>query len=437
MKVYKTNYRYGELKTIISEVHLDSEEYLEWGLINLYPEIKYQTFYGFGGAVTESSAYAYSLMNEEDKKAFIKAYYGEDGLKYNYARLHIDSCDFCLGNYSAKELPDDEFSLERDKQYIIPLLKEIEKTKKLKYMMSPWSPPGYMKTTGKRNGGGKLLKQYYSAWAEHVATYLAKYIEMGFDVSMVSVQNEANANTRWDACTYTAEEEGVFLRDYLYPELKSRGLEDIKRIIWDHNRERAYERLRDTLEVVGNTNCIDGVAYHWYSGNYFENLQMIYERYPNIISIMSEGCIEAYHNYKEENAWAYAERYAYNILSCLKNGCNLFLDWNILLDNKGGPNHVGNYCAAPMMLDENNRLTKKIMFDMIGHFSKYIQVGAKRIGISGYTDKLDYVAFKNPNGEFVVVVLNRRDEDLEFYLRINNKHTKIEIPQKSIITLVE
>ncbi len=438
MKIYKTNYRYGERKTEMFEGQFDVEEYQEWGLVNLYPEVKYQTFYGFGGAITEAAAYSYSLLNDEDKKQVIQGYYDENGLNYAYGRLHIDSCDFCLGNYCAKETPESEFSLERDEKYILPFVREIERTRKLKYMMSPWSPPAYMKSTGQRNGGGKLLKEYYPDWAGHICTYLEKYIEMGFDISMLSVQNEPNAALRWDTCVYGTEEEGDFLLHYLYPELERRGLGHIKRLIWDHNRERTYERLRDILRIAGSTDCVDGVAYHWYSGDYFENLQMVYELYPDKLSVFSEGCVE-YSGYSKDadKEWIHAEKYAYNILNCLKNGCNLFLDWNILLDNKGGPNHVGNYCAAPMMLDENNRLTKRVTYDMIGHFSKHLQAGAKRIGISGYTDKLDYVAFENPDGRLVVVVLNRQEEDLDFYLRKDNKHTRIEIAKKSILTLVE
>lgn len=438
MKVYKTNYRYGIRKTETFDIELDVQDNQEWGLINLYPEVKYQTFYGFGGAITEAAAYSYSLLNDEDKKQVIQGYYGENGLNYMYGRLHIDSCDFCLGNYCAKETPESEFSLKRDEEYVIPFLREIEKTKKLKYMMSPWSPPAYMKTTGKRNRGGKLLKEYYTDWAEHICTYLERYIEMGFDISFLSVQNEPNATLPWDTCVYSTEEEGDFLINYLYPELEKRDLGHIKRLIWDHNRERTYERLRDILKIAGNINCVDGVAYHWYSGDYFENLRMIYDLYPDKLSVFSEGCVE-YSGYSKDTdkEWIHAEKYAYNIIGCLKNGCNLFLDWNILLDNKGGPNHVANYCAAPMMLDENNRLTKKVMYDMIGHFSKHIQPGAKRIGISGYTDKLDYVAFENPDGKIVTVVLNRQEEDLDFYLRKNNKHTRIEIKAKTIETIVE
>ncbi len=437
IKIYTTNYRYGERQTEISEWEFNSEEYQEWGLLSLYSEVKYQTFYGFGGAITEAAAYAYSLLNDKDKEQVIQGYYGEKGLNYTYGRLHIDSCDFCLENYCAKETPESEFSLKHDEEYVIPFLREIEKTKKLKYMMSPWSPPAYMKTTGKRNGGGKLLKEYYAAWAEHICKYLEKYIEMGFNISLLSVQNEPNATLRWDTCVYTTEEEGDFLVNYLYPELQKRNLGHIKRLIWDHNRERAYERLRDILKIVGSVNCVDGVAYHWYSGDYFENLQMVYELYPDKLSVFSEGCVE-YSGYSKDTdkEWMHAEKYAYNILNCLKNGCNLFLDWNILLDNKGGPNHAENYCAAPMMLDENNRLIKKITYDMIGHFSKHIQVGARRIGISGYTDKLDYVAFENPDGRIITVVLNRQEENLYFHLRKNNKHTKIEIKAKTIQTIV-
>ncbi len=434
MKLFKTTYKTEILTTEEYELEFENDTEAEDGNVNIYPEVKYQTFHGFGGAVTEASAYAYSFLSEDDKKAFIEGYFGKDGLNYSHGRLHLDSCDFSLSNYSAKENADSEFSLERDEKYILPLLREIEKSKKLKYMMSPWSPPAYMKTNGEKNHGGKLKKEFYAEWASYMCTYIEEYIKMGFDISMLSIQNEPMATQTWDSCIYSAEEEAEFLSDYLYPEMKKRGLSDVKRLVWDHNRIRVYERFNDIVKAAGGTEGIDGYAYHWYCGDYFEHLQMLREIYPDMLSVFSEGCVE-YSNYKKGDSWVHAEKYAYNILNCLKNGCNLFLDWNILLDNIGGPNHVGNYCDAPMMLDEENNLKKKPSYYMIGHFSKHINAGARRVAISSYTENLDYVAFENPNGEIVAVILNRQDREQKFVLRANGKSKELSLDAKSILTV--
>ncbi len=435
MKIYCTNYSNDKISqnTIIKE--FDTSNLKERLMINIYPEVEYNTFLGFGGALTEAAAYAYSLMNNQEKEKFIEACYGESGLGYKFGRLSVDSCDFALGNYCAKQSEDSEFTLENDERYILPLLRDVEKTYKLRYMLSPWSPPAYMKDTKERNKGGKLLPEYYQAWAEHFCTYIEEYIKMGFDISCLSVQNEPNATQRWDSCIYTPSEEAKFLSDFLYPEMKKRGLDGIARLVWDHNRERLYERLRDIMAEVSDRESVSGVAYHWYSGDHFENIRIANDMFPNMLSVFSEGCVE-YSHFGKNQETVHAEKYAYNILNCLKNGCNMFLDWNVLLDSMGGPNHVGNFCAAPIMLDSHNNLSYHSSYYAIASFSKYIKQGAVRLGTSSFTDELENVAFKNPNGEIVIVLLNRREYSIDFNLRMNNTYTELNIPAKSIYTIV-
>lgn len=433
MKIYEHLYGNNQIKVNEYDSALDRTEYTQDDLINIYPELEYDEFMGFGGALTESSAYCYSLLSEEDKKQFVEDYFGKNGLGYTNARLHIDSCDFCLSNYCAKESENSEFTLERDEKYIIPLLYDVEKVRKLRYLVSPWSPPAYMKDTKKRNGGGKLLHEYYSAWAEHYCHYIEEYLKMGFDIEYLTVQNEPLASHTWDCCVYTTEEEGEFLSDYLYPEMKKRGLDGIRRLVWDYNRVRLYERLRNIVDYVKNKESVSGVAYHWYHGDHYEQIKMVHDRYPDMLSVFSEGCVE-YSRFGVGAETEHAEKYAYNILYCLKNGCNLFFDWNVLLDSKGGPNHVGNMCASPIMLDENNSPIKHPSYYIIGSFSKHIKPGAHRIALSSFTDELDHVAFKNPNGQITVVVLNRREKDIPMKLRLNSHYCNFTVRSKSVVT---
>ncbi len=435
MKIFSTLYGDNKIVQSVDTKEFDLTEYRQSILVNIYPDVEYSAFYGFGGALTESSAYCYSLLSDDEKSKFIESCYGQDGLGYKYARLHIDSCDFCLSNYCAKESEDSEFTLVRDEKYVLPLLRDIEKTQKLSYLMSPWSPPAYMKDSKDRNRGGKLLKEYYGAWAEHICTYIEKYIKMGFDIKYLTVQNEPIAAQKWDSCVYTAAEEADFLSNYLYAAMKARGLEEVKRLIWDHNRERMYERLRDIMAAVSDKESVSGVAYHWYRGDHFEQLRMVNEQYPDKLSVFSEGCVE-YSHFGQGQATLHAEKYAYNILYCLKNGCNLFFDWNVLLDSEGGPNHVGNLCGAPIMLDADNKLKFCSSYYAIGHFSRYIKAGAKRIATSSFTDKLDNVAFKNPDGTLVMVLLNRRDENVLYNLRLGDTCAQFNMPAKSIYTII-
>ena len=131
----------------------------EMQVINLYPDKTYQKIEGFGAALTESAGYALSRMSKENQKKVVDAYYGKDGIGYTIGRVHMDSCDFSVGNYCAVENPDDpefkDFNLERDAKYVQPLVKAVSKTlgKPVSLLLSPWSPPAFMKEKALRNGG--------------------------------------------------------------------------------------------------------------------------------------------------------------------------------------------------------------------------------------------------------------------------------------------
>ena len=277
--------------TILSKEGLKKQSY-EIGLIpdtkeqemfvvNLYPKKQYQTIEGFGAALTESAGYTLARMSEENYKKVVESYYGKDGIGYTLGRIHMDSCDFSIDNYCAVSNPDDpefgDFSLERDAKYVQPLVKLCAKAagKPLGMLLSPWSPPAFMKDTGVRNGGGHLKKECSQTYADYLVKYIKKYQKLGIPVQSMTVQNEPLAVQTWDSCEYTAEEEKVFLRDYLYPTLQKNNL-DVAIYIWDHNKERVYERA---CQIVDDTTkgMVAGVAYHWYSGDHFDTLQMVRE----------------------------------------------------------------------------------------------------------------------------------------------------------------
>lgn len=204
---------------------------------------------------------------------------------------------------------------------------------------------------------------------------------------------------------------------------------------WDHNKERAYERAMEAMADEEAARLIDGVAVHWYSGDHFENLQLIRDRFPDKQIIFSEACVE-YGVLGSGNDLRNAQMYAHDIIGNFNHGMNAFLDWNLLLDEKGGPNHVGNYCDAPIMYDtRTGELHKKLSYDYIGHFSRYIQPGAHRIGLSRFSDRLEATAFLNPDGSVCAVVLNRQAEDVSFFLRINGRVYPVTQAAGSIGTL--
>lgn len=442
-KIVSTVYLNNIIETKTTETELVKDDSgVEMPLVNIYPEVEYQEFSGFGGAFTEAAGYTLSQMSDDVYSKVINDYFGEEGLNYTFCRTHIDSCDFSLGNYSAMADKDDlefrTFSLDRDNMYIIPMIKRAAATSKnkIKLLLSPWSPPAFMKTNGQKNRGGKLKKEYYKMWAEYLCKYIMEYRKMGLEVTALSIQNEPKAVQPWDSCVYTAQEEGSFISDFLAPQLRKDGLEDIEIIIWDHNKERAYERARDVFEVGNCREEVAGIGLHWYSGDHFEALEIIRKLYPDKKLLFTEGCVE-YSRYKSDNQLKNAQMYAHEIIGDLNAGINAFIDWNLVLDEKGGPNHVGNFCDAPIMCDtKNNTYEKKLSYTYIGHFSKYILPGAIRIGYSKYTDKLEVTAFKNTDGSIAVIVLNRNAEAITYILRINDNICKFIAEPNSINTIV-
>ena len=245
MKCYTTN---KDGVFICTEKTLEKDERIEMNLIKAYPEVRYQEVLGMGGALTEAAAYTYSRMSDEKKKELIGLYFGEKGNRYNFCRTHVQSCDFALGNYAYVEDQDDSelktFSIERDKQYIIPFIHEAQKKEKdLCFLASPWSPPAFMKTNGDMNHGGKLKKEYYGMWAKMVARYVSEYEKEGIKISRLTVQNEPNATQTWDSCLFTGSEEQEYVCNYLRAALDQEGHNDVKINVWDHNKAVSYTHL--------------------------------------------------------------------------------------------------------------------------------------------------------------------------------------------------
>ena len=408
--------------------------------INLYPGVEYQTLEGFGGAFTDSAGYVYSLMDKESRKKMLESYFTKDGMNYTFGRMHLDSCDFSLSQYEAMSDPDDKelesFSLERTEKYMLPFLRDAEAVagKKLEIMVSPWSPPAFMKTNGDRNHGGKVKPECRALWARYICRYIKELRKRGVDVRRLSVQNEPVAVQRWDSCIYSAEEERDFLKDYLYPELKASGLDDVEIYIWDHNKERAFERALVTIDEETDK-MIAGIAVHWYSGDHFETLSLIHDRFPDKKILFSEACIE-YYKFDPSNVLASAQKYAHDIIGDFNNGMTSFYDWNLVLNAQGGPNHVKNYCDAPFMYDLNKEeLIKRNAASYLWHFSHFLEPGAKRIAKSVYTQDLEVTSFRNPDGAVVAVVLNRTEEALKAVIRINGQVAELKAEADSIMTL--
>lgn len=408
--------------------------------IELNPSRTYQSIIGFGGAFTEAAAYTLSRMSEDKRKEVIESYFDkEKGLGYCIGRVHIHSCDFALGNYTYVEDYDTDlksFDISRDRKWVLPLVKDAMKVRgeEITLLASPWSPPAWMKTNNEMNHGGKLLPEYRDAWAKYYTKFIRAYEKEGVNIWGITVQNEPEAVQTWDSCIYTELEERDFVRDYLGPTMHAEGLQDVKLLIWDHNRDIMVRRAAGVLSDPEAAKYVWGTGFHWYVSEDFESVGKVHEMFPDKHLLFTEGCQEGG---VKLGAWFTGERYARNMIGDLNNWTEGYLDWNIVLDEEGGPNHVGNFCDAPIIADtRTNELIYESSYYYIGHFSKYIKPGAVRIGVDNSNEKLQVTSFLNTDGTIVAVVMNEKDEAADFKLGFGDKVLSLTLEAHSIATYI-
>ena len=347
MKVrkYETNYKRN---LFWNESTLNTKHYSEKAenkIINVYPEIGYQNIIGFGGAFTESAGFAYSKLSEDKKDQLITDYFMSQGLNYSMGRLPIGSSDFSLKSYSYSKKADlSDFSINKDKEYLLPFLQAVLNKRELKLLASPWSPPGFMKTTKMLTLGGRLANKYKQTWADYLVKYIQAYQKEGIHINYMTVQNEPNATQIWESCLYSPEEEANFATNYLYYTFVKENI-DTQILIWDHNKEKLFMRAMEELKTKNNIDAIAGFAFHWYTGDHFENIELTHDAFPDKLLFHTEGCT-GYSNFNQSEEVQNAEIYAHDILGDLNAGINAFLDWNLILDHRGGPNHKRNFCNS-------------------------------------------------------------------------------------------
>jgi glucosylceramidase len=405
----------------------------------------FQTMLGIGGAITDASAETFARLTPDQQNELIKAYYdSKNGIGYTLARTNIQSCDFSSGSYSYVDENDKDlksFNIKHDEQYRIPLMKKaMAAAGKLTLYVSPWSPSAWMKDNNDMLHGGKLLPQYRQSWANFFVKYIKEYEKRGIPVWGLSVQNEPLAVQTWESCVYTAEEERDFIKNYLGPTLQKNGMSSKKLIAWDHNRDFVYQRANTILSDPASAKFVWGIGYHWYEtwtggDMQFNNVKMVNDNFPSKNLIFTEGCAESF-KAERINEWSLGEKYGYSMINDFNAGTVGWTDWNILLDEKGGPNHVGNFCFAPVHFDPAKGLIYTSSFYYIGHFSKFIRPGAKRINASTNRTSLLTTAFKNIDGSIAVVVMNNSDQKIEYELCMKNKVAKTVSLPHSISTLV-
>lgn len=411
------------------------------------PSKTFQTFLGIGGAITDASAETLSKLPADKQAEIIEKYYNaEKGIGYTLARTNIHSCDFSSGSYTYVKNNDvslKSFDVAHDREFRIPMIKRAIAAAggKLTLYASPWSPPAWMKSNNNMLKGGKLLPEYRQSWADYYVKFIKAYEAEGIPVWGLSVQNEPMATQTWESCIYTGEEERDFIKSFLGPTLHKAGFADKKLIAWDHNRDLIYQRASTVLDDPEAARYVWGIGFHWYEswtggGNIYDNVKRVSETYPDKSLIFTEGCAESF-KFESMNDWKWGEKYGLSMINDFNNGTVAWTDWNVLLDETGGPNHVGNFCFAPVHADtRNGEIYYLSSYYYIGHFSKFIRPGAKRIISSASRGQFLTTAFVNTDGKIAVIVMNQSNDKIPYRLWMNGQAAEVTSLPHSIQTLV-
>jgi len=439
--------------------------------IKLLPDDTYQTITGFGGAFTESSAYLLNKLSKENRKIVIDAYFSQEGANYSLTRTHMNSCDFSLSNYSYTPVEGDKelkhFTIDEDKDDLIPFIKDAMAASKdgFKIFGSPWSAAPWMKDNNKWVGG-KLLPEYYDTWALFFSKYVDAYKEEGIDIWGFTVENEPLGNgNNWESMHFSPDEMTNFVQHYLGPKLEAEGKGDIKILGYDQNREHLKEWVDSQFKNEETSKYFDGTAIHWYASTFDvfpEELQYAHNKAPEKLLIQSEACVDSEIPKWQDDQWYWSQeatdwgwdwapekdkhlhpkyapvnRYARDIIGCLNNWVDGWVDWNMVLDTKGGPNWFENWCVAPVIVDpEKDEVYLTPLYYTMAHFSKFIRPGAKRIGFENSDESLMVTAAKNKDGSIAIVVFNDEDTSKNFTLSLYEKTIDISINEKAIQTII-
>lgn len=410
------------------------------------PSQRFQTLLGIGGAITDASAEVFARLPAAQQTRLLSAYYDPDaGIGYSLLRTTIHSSDFASASYTYLAEGDTSlasFDIAPDRRYRIPMIRAAIQASggKLITYASPWSAPGWMKDSARMVQGGSLLPAYADTWAQYIAKFVQAYEKAGIPIWGLTVQNEPLARQTWESMIFSAEQERDFVRDHLGPTLARAGLGSRKLIVWDHNRDLIKHRSDVILSDPEAAKYVWGVGFHWYetwdgSPPMHASVAATKQGWPGIQVLLTEATVEGFDPARVQS-WPNAERYGRQIIGDFNAGAVGWTDWNILLDERGGPNHVGNFCFAPVHADTaTGALTFTPTFAYLGHFSKFIRPGARRVSAVSSRTYLHTTAFLNPDGRLAIVVLNDGDKAVRYAVQIGPATAMLTIPAHAIQTL--
>ncbi|HVM48306.1 MAG TPA: glycoside hydrolase family 30 protein [Candidatus Acidoferrum sp.] len=378
----------------------------------------FQTIIGFGAAFTDAASTTFGKLPKESQEQFLRACFDPtEGNGYTLCRTTIHSCDYSGEMYTYDDTPGDkdlkDFSIAHDLKDRVPFIKRAQAAAggNLRLFASPWSPPAWMKTNNDMLHGGKLKPEYNQTWADYFVKYLQAYAREGIPIWGLTVQNEALATQVWESCIYTADEEKDFVKHFLGPALEHAGLSQVKLMIWDHNRGLIYQRAQPAYDDKDASKYIWGTAFHWYTGDHWDNVRIVHDAFPDKHLLYTEGGIGG--------TWPAALRLSRNVIYDLNNWTEGWVVWNLMCDQEGGPRHAGGIPGASSGTIVNaDTTTGKLSFNpphyVFGQFSRFIRPGAKRIPCTSSSDEFIATAALNPDGSIAVVVNNLTDKETFF-----------------------
>jgi glucosylceramidase len=439
-------------------------------IIKLDPDQKFQKITGFGGSFTEASASLLNRLSKDKRDTVIQAYFSEKGANYSLTRTHMNSCDFSLSQYSYSPVEDDihleHFTIKEDQEDLIPMIKDALKVSKdgFKIIASPWTAAPWMKDNNAWVGG-KLLPKYYDTWALFFSKYINAYKKEGIDIWGFTVENEPlGNNSNWESMHFSPDEMTNFVQNHLGPRLE-KDMHQVKILGFDQNREDLKEWVDSMYQSEASSNYFDGTAIHWYASTYevyAKELLYAHNKAPSKYLIQTEACIDsqipvwkddAWYWRKEATDWGFdwaqekdkhlhpkyapVNRYARDMIGCLNNWVDGWVDWNMVLDTQGGPNWFKNWCIAPVIVDpKKDEVYLTPLYYTMAHFSKYIRPDATVIGLENSDIELKVTAAENTDGSIAVVVFNEGTTQKNFKLSLGENESTITISAQAIQTIL-
>ena len=470
-------------------------------IVRVNPKAPRQTLEGLGGALTESSAYVLAHLAKTRREALLDRCYGPQGARFTLTRTPIGACDFSVrGRFSYDDVPGDvalqHFSIAPDQcgfpgaqdptYALLPLIKDaLTREPRLKLVASPWTAPAWMKDNQDWYGhgvGGALLPQHYDTFARYMAAYLKAYRAEGVPMWAITPINEPLGNSgQWESMEFTDTGLRTYVREHLGPELARQKLGQVKILQFDHNRdEQALLFANTLLGDPATARFLSGTGVHWYSSTNSartEVLDELHRRFPAKVLLHTEGCIDgigtadnapggAFAGWQNDAWWwtasatdwgfhwapaeekadhpryAPVHRYARDLIQGLNHWLVGWIDWNLVLDRNGGPNHVNNFCAAPLMVDtatEEVHVTP--LYYVLAHFSRYLQPGDRITQVTTVTPGLgadDFhatAALSRDGQHLVVIAFNKTPRALPYRIQVGHHQAALSIPAEALQTL--